>query len=98
MRRRAAKIDANQPAIVLALRAAGASVLCLHTLGGGCPDLACGFRGRNYLIEVKDGARPPSQRRLTADESRFFQEWRGEVVVVNSVDEALAAVGAIRKG
>lgn len=95
--RRAAKIDANQPAIVQALRAAGASVLCMHSLGGGAPDLVVGFRGRNYLLEVKDGDKYPSERRLTQDESRFFQEWRGEVTVVNDVEEALEVVGATRK-
>jgi len=66
--RRAARIDANQPAIIAALRSIGATVQPLHAVGGGCPDLLVGLRGRNILMEVKDGARPPSERRLTADQ------------------------------
>lgn len=96
--RRAAKVDRNQQAVVQALRAAGATVWCTHTAGDGYPDIVCGFRGENFLLEIKDGEQAPSHRRLTQAETRFFQEWRGQVAVVNGVDEALAVVGAIRKG
>ena len=44
-------VDANQPEIVAALRAAGATVQHLHEVGQGCPDILAGFRGRNYLID-----------------------------------------------
>jgi hypothetical protein len=37
-----------------------------------------------------DGTKPPSARRLTEAEERFFQEWTGGMlVIVNSVEEAL---------
>ena len=51
--RRAAKIDANQTEIVKALRQVGASVQSLASTGKGCPDLLVGFRGVNWLLEVK---------------------------------------------
>lgn len=91
--RRAAKVDANQSEIVAALRAVGASVQPLHAVGGGCTDLAVGFRGVNYMIEVKDGDKPPSARKLTPDQVTWHEAWRGQVCVVKSVEEALEAIG-----
>lgn len=87
--RRRARIDSNHATIVTAFRDAGASVLSLASVGSGCPDLLVGFRSRNYLVEVKDGSRPPSERRLTPDQELFHFRWRGQVVVVDSVDRAL---------
>ena len=61
--------------------------------GDGIPDLLVGFRGKTALLEVKDGRKPPSARKLTEAEQRFFDEWRGgTLAIVNSVDEAIAAV------
>ena len=76
-----------------ALRAAGASVQSLASVGKGCPDLAVGFRGVNYFLEVKDGSLSPSRRQLTDDQKDWHGSWRGNVVNVNSVDEALKAIG-----
>lgn len=92
--RRAAQVDRNQAEIVAALRAVGCSVVPMHAVGEGCPDLAVGRAGVSYWIEVKDGARPPSERRLTPAQVRWHAEWRGKPpVVVTSVAEALAAIG-----
>lgn len=91
--RYAAKIDRNQPEIVGALRAVGASVEPLHRVGKGCPDLLVGFRGVNYLLEVKDGELAPSDRKLTKSQKEWHPAWRGKVVVVKSVDEALEVIG-----
>ena len=93
--RRAAKVDANQAKIVQTLRAIGASVAHLHALGKGVPDILVGYHGKNYLIEIKDGLRKPSERRLTKDEQAFADEWRGQVGTAHSTDEALAIVGAV---
>lgn len=90
--RRAARVDDNQSQIVEALRAIGATVRVV-TQGGGLPDLMVGFRGQTVLMEVKDGKKPPSARTLTPAEQKFFDEWRGGLlIVVNSVDEAIAAL------
>lgn len=87
--RHAARIDANQEQIVAALRAMGATVRIV-TQGNGLPDLLVGFRGVTILIEVKDGQKVPSARKLTPAEQKFFEEWRGGIVaIVNSVDEAI---------
>ena len=92
--RRAAKVDRNQSEIVQALRSVGASVYSLAAVGDGIPDLLIGFRRSTYLLEVKDGKKKPSARELTPDQVRFHSEWfGGACVVVNSVPEALAAIG-----
>ena len=93
MVRRAAKVDRNQSEIVDALRKAGATVTPTHTAGAGFPDLCAGYRGKTYLIEVKDGELPPSSRRLTAPQVEWHDEWKGHACVVTCVDEALAAIG-----
>lgn len=89
---RASKTDANQTEIVEALRQIGCSVQLLHMVGKGCPDLLVGQHGLNVLIEVKDGSKPPSARKLTPDQVRWHDAWRGQVTVVCSVDEAIQAV------
>lgn len=90
--RRAARVDGNQTQIVDALRKAGCSVLSLASVGGGCPDLVVGVRGKNLLIEVKDGSKCPSKRSLTPDELEFFEHWKGCAMIVESVAQALLAV------
>lgn len=91
--RRAAKVDDNQGEIVAALRRAGCSVCILSGVGKGCPDIAVGLRGVTYMLEIKDGSKPPSRQRLTLDEQAWHDAWRGHATVVRSVDEALDAVG-----
>lgn len=88
--RRAARVDANQAEIVAALRQVGASVVLLHQVGGGCPDIGVGYRGRTYLIEIK-----AKGGTLTEDEREWHQQWRGQVAVVYSREEALRVIGAL---
>jgi hypothetical protein len=91
--RRAARVDSNQQAIIVALRGVGATVQPLHQIGQGCPDLLVGYRMANYLLEVKDGMKPPSHRQLTEDERLWHMRWRGRVVTVMDAREALEAIG-----
>lgn len=89
------RIDANQPAIVSALRQVGATVQILSDVGKGCPDLAVGYRGQNFFFEVKDGSKVLSKRKLTGDEQIWHDNWRGQVSVVESIEDALNQIGAI---
>lgn len=91
--RRMARTDANQKAIVEGLRAVGASVAITSQLGTGFPDIVVGYRGRNYLIEIKDGDKPPSQRKLTSDEVEFENKWRGQYAIAESLADALVIIG-----
>lgn len=90
--RRAARVDANQAEIVRAFRTLGCSVKPTHTLGQGFTDIICGLPGVNFLVEIKDGSRPPSEQQLTPDEIRFHAEWKGPIRVVRSVDDVLDVV------
>ena len=94
MPRTRAKVDTNQSQIVKVLRAVGASVATTHQVGKGFPDIVVGYKGRNHLLEIKDGDKPPSQRKLTADEQEWHDKWRGTVKIVNNETEALRAIGA----
>jgi hypothetical protein len=54
-----------------------------------------GYNGYTILFEVKDGDKPPSQRKLTEAEEKFFMEWKGGMLaIVNSVQEALDILDA----
>lgn len=86
----ARKIDANQPQIVAALRKVGCTVEHLHSVGKGCPDLLCAVNDEVFLIEVKDGAKPPSAQKLTPDQITWHRDWNAQVHIVNSVEGALA--------
>jgi hypothetical protein len=93
--RRAAKVDRNQSEIVDALRKAGATVQPLHAVGQGCPDLLVGYRGRNWLIEVKDWQAAKSDRQLNERQTEWHAGWKGHVAKVETPDAALAVIGAI---
>jgi hypothetical protein len=91
--RRAARVDLVQAEIVACLRAAGCTVWSLAREGQGVPDILCGRAGQNYLLEAKSRA-----GKLTKCELEWHLTWRGSVVVVRSVDDALRAVGLEREG
>ena len=76
------RTDGNQQAIIDALRAEGASVQSLASVGAGVPDLLVGAKGRTYLVEVKDGEKCPSHRKLTPDQKRWILKWKGKPPVV----------------
>ena len=94
MARRRGKTDLNQPQIVKDLRCIGATVQSLANIGEGCPDLLIGFRGMNYLIELKNENMPPSKQRITSDEKKWHENWRGQVAVANNIWKILKIIGA----
>jgi hypothetical protein len=51
----------------------------------------------NILLEDKDGKKSPSKRRLTDFQEDFHAGWRGQVDVVNSVEEAISIVTKYRR-
>ncbi len=88
--RRAHRLDGSHAAIVAELEARGASVLSLAGVGSGCPDLLIGYRRRMALVEIKDGDKPPSKRRLTPDQAEFMLKWHGPPVLIVSRAEDVA--------
>ena len=94
--RRAARTDDNHSEIVSALRGCGCLVQSLAAVGKGVPDLLVQRNDVLYLLEVKDGNKPPSRRLLTPEQEKFLAAgWRFQVV--SHPFEALHAVG-LRKG
>ena len=99
MTRYAAKVDANQADIVRDLRDMGCSVTLLHAVGGGVPDLMVGWQGETFLLEIKDGNKPPSARKKTDAQVIWHDAWRGKpVAVVCNIREALEAIGIPFRG
>lgn len=90
----AAKVDNNQAEIVRALRQVGCSVLLTFQLKN-CFDILVGYRGRTFIMEIKDPNQPPSKRKLTEGEEEFRQKWRGSTYhIVETPDQAIAIVTA----
>jgi hypothetical protein len=87
--RRRGRVDGNQAQIVDDLRKFGASVQSLSSIGGGCPDLLVGYRGLNFLFEVKDPKQKPSDRILTEDELKWHSGWRGNCRTIESSEQAI---------
>ena len=86
--RYAARVDANQKAIVEALRKQGAYVWII-----GLPvDLLVGYKGHTWLVEVKHG----SKKRLTPLQEDFFENWGGGTLCrVDSPEAALRMIGVL---
>lgn len=93
----AKRTDENQKEIVSIFRSLGASVQVLSDLGKGCPDIVIGIFGKNYLVEIKNGKKPPSGQRLTEAEQVFFDSWKGQVCIIKSLDEAVNFINNITK-
>ena len=90
----AKRTDSNHKQVVEELRAAlpEATVLDLSGAGNGCPDLAVGWEGKNYFIEVKDGSKPESKRSLTTAQQKLHKQWQGQMDVAHSAAEAIAII------
>ena len=92
------KRDKNEPEIIAALEAVGATVEQLPT-GRGVPDLLVGvsrygkfdIQRRNFLLEVKT-----EKGKLNEKQTKWFKSWNGQAEVVRTPEEALAVIGIIK--
>ena len=90
--RQVAKVDANQKAIVKALRAIGCTVYYIKEP----VDLLVGFRGRSFALEIKN---PEVLWKLTPQQVEFFRDFTGEAYIVEDDGQALrAAMGRLKTG
>ena len=93
---RRGRTDGNHTEILEGLRAVpGVTAFSTAGVRDGFPDICCARLGVNYLLEIKDGSKPPSKRKLTEDEAKFHAMWTGQVAIVESVDDALRVIGVI---
>lgn len=83
--RRAAKVDANQDAIVKALRRCGVAVEII----GKPVDLLVCHRGVTALAEVKN---EDGRDQLTKEQVAFIARWPGKVHIWKSAEQALKDV------
>lgn len=90
---RARRTDANLKSIADAYRTLGCSV---HVTNGMW-DLTIGYGGISELVEVKDGAKPPSRRTLTKVQVAFRQTWTGGIRLIQTLDDVMIHVNMMMK-
>ena len=84
MPRYGASVDLNQQEIIDALKKVGCAVVAI-----GTPvDLLVGYRGRNFLIEVKR----PGEKARTKTQREFLENWPGQVRIAETPEEAIRLV------
>lgn len=93
------RIDKNQPEIIKALEAAGATVCDLSEAGEGVPDILIGFTRPcsgeriNILAEIKQEPGKGVHKILTSlrpSQVEWHSKWKGQVATVRTVEEALS--------
>ena len=95
MSRYARHVDTIHGPVVAALRASGCTVEPIQGARAGVPDLLVGWGGVTDLVEVKSGNK--AAHALTEAQEAWHRTWRGRpVVVVRSVEDALALVARLR--
>jgi hypothetical protein len=86
--RRAARVDDNQSDVVALFRKLGWYVLIVSQLKNCC-DIIVSKNGDAVAIEIKDGKKPPSARKLSAGEQEFKDNWQGEWRLVENDNDVL---------
>jgi hypothetical protein len=86
--RRAARTDDNQPEVVKEFRRLGWCVLIISQLKNCC-DIMVSKGGVTIAVEIKDGSKPPSARKLSKGEQEFKDNWLGRWELVESIDDVI---------
>lgn len=97
--RRIARTDSNQQEVVTALRNSGAVVLLTHQLKNCFDCLVC-YNGSIFMVEIKDGSKPKSARKLTQGELEFKSKVESvgcTYWVIESVEDALLMLDSSTK-
>lgn len=82
------RTDANHKQLINQIRQVPfISVFSTHELGKGFPDIVVGYRGINYLFEIKDENKTASQKKLTDSEVKFHRGWMGQVHIVENIKD-----------
>ena len=88
MIRTRSKTDANHKEISIAFERLGWSVLDIHQIPNSA-DILIGKWMHCIVIEIKDGSKPPSNRKLTPGEIKFKDRWRGDYRIVTCLQDVL---------
>lgn len=81
------RVDANQTELVNEAERLGAQAQRISDIGGGCPDLLITFKGQWHVVEVKDGSKPPSRRRLSSKQIEWHERFNAPVWIWESVED-----------
>lgn len=95
---RARKTDANHSDVRAWFRDIGIYWKDVFQIPEFCDGMVI-INGVTVAIEVKDGSKIPSKRRLTEAEEQFMQEWTaagGHYRIVESLDDVLSVVAEFR--
>jgi hypothetical protein len=93
--RRAKRRDTNEPAVIDALK----SISGLTIIMTDAVDLIIGYKGRNYLIELKAESSISKktgkvlESRIQESQKTLRKEWRGQYLITASLDEILKEIG-----
>ncbi len=97
--RRAARTDQNHEQVRLAFRKCGCVVYDTSAVGQGFPDLIVVAKSFMAMVEVKDGAKSPSRRKLTEDQVDFHAKCpRTIYIVTDPADVPGVILAASREG
>tara|TARA_R110002124_G_scaffold66841_6_gene181707 strand:- start:4235 stop:4552 length:318 start_codon:yes stop_codon:yes gene_type:complete len=94
--RTAARVDINHQEIKLAFEKLGFATKNVSQLKGFC-DLCVSHDDRTFLIEIKDGEKSPSARRLTEAEQIFHDRWQDTVYIITSIEDVVTFVKMARE-
>ena len=86
--RLAARKDDNHNEISKAFECLGWSVLDIYQIPDSA-DILVGKWKHNVVIEIKDGSKPPSKRKLTQGEISFRDRWRGDYRIVTCIQDVI---------
>jgi len=89
--KRAARKDANHNRIMRAFVEYGWVVLDIWQIKNAC-DIFITKNGQTVAVEIKDGSKPPSARKLTSGEIDFKERWmlQGHWRLVESLEDVTA--------
>jgi hypothetical protein len=77
--------DHNMMVIVGFLRNVGMGVFILSSVGRGVPDLLCAYRGKWYMVEIKNGF---LGWKRTDAQKKFERDMPAPVVILTSLADA----------
>ena len=93
----AKKKDNNHNEITAEFKRLGCGVKDVHSLPNFCDIIVC-YQGETVMVEIKDGSKPPSARKLTSGELKFSDEWTakgGKWACIETIGQARDLVKSI---
>lgn len=81
------RVDTNQAELMAEARRLHAEVQSIAPIGHGCPDLLLAFCGQWHVIEIKDGSKPPSKRRLRESQMEWHRRFDAPVWIWENVED-----------